>query len=99
MKDELKPTVYILASKAQGVLYTGVTSNLVKRVWEHKNDVVKGFTQKYHVHKLVYYELLSNMEEAIYREKCIKKWKRVWKIKLIEEFNPLWKDLYGEICE
>jgi len=98
MKDELKPTVYILTSKAQGVLYTGVTSNLIKRVWEHKNDVVKGFTQKYHVHKLVYYELLSNMEEAIYREKCIKKWKRAWKIKLIEEFNPTWKDLYDDIC-
>jgi putative endonuclease len=80
--------VYILASKRNGTLYVGVTSDLVKRVWQHKNDVVKGFTEKYGVHTLVYYELHVSMTEAILREKQLKKWNRAWKIELIEKENP-----------
>jgi len=94
---ERQPSVYILASKRNGTLYTGVTSNLVKRVWEHKNNVVKGFTQKHGVHNLVWYELHETMENAIQREKIIKNWKRAWKIKRIEGMNPQWRDLYPEI--
>lgn len=90
--------VYILASKRNGTLYTGVTSNLTQRVWQHKNDMVEGFTRKYNVKKLVYYEVHDNAESAITREKRIKKWKRNWKLRLIEEKNPQWKDLYDEIC-
>jgi putative endonuclease len=90
--------VYILASKRNGTLYTGVTSNLTQRVWQHKNDMVEGFTRKYNVKKLVYYEVHDNAESAITREKRIKKWKRNWKLRLIEERNPQWKDLYDEIC-
>ena len=89
--------VYILASKKNGTLYTGVTSNLVKRVYEHKNDLIDGFTKKYQVHSLVYFEIFSDIDEAIHREKCIKRWKRAWKIELIEKSNPNWKDLYDEI--
>ena len=88
------PVVYILASKKNGTLYTGVTSDLVKRIWEHKNNLVRGFTQKYAVHHLVYFEQHSEMSEAILREKQIKKWKRAWKIALIEKQNPQWNDLY-----
>ena len=85
----MKPCyVYILASKKNGTLYIGVTSDLVKRVYEHKNDLIHGFTQKYHVHRLVYYEETNSPDSAITREKQIKKWKRQWKIELIEEFNP-----------
>ncbi len=89
--------VYILASKKNGVLYTGVTNNLVKRVFEHKENLVEGFTQKYFVHKLVYFELTSSIESAIIREKQIKDWHRQWKIDLIEEKNPNWEDLYKGI--
>ena len=89
--------VYILASKKDGVLYIGVTNDLVRRVYEHKNDIVKGFTQKYFVKKLVYYEVTKSVVIAIQREKQLKKWKREWKIALIEEFNPEWNDLYYEI--
>lgn len=89
--------VYILASKRNGTLYVGVTSNLVKRVYEHKNDLVKGFTQRYKVHKLVYFEQTENVESAIKREKNIKSWKRAWKLKRIDEFNPDWQDLYYKI--
>lgn len=85
--------VYILASDHYGTLYIGVTSDLLKRLWEHQNNVVKGFTEKYHVHKLVYYEHHPNAESAIIREKRLKAWKRDWKIKLIEEGNPHWLDL------
>lgn len=82
--------VYILSSQKLGTLYIGVTSDLVGRIYMHKEKVVKGFTQKYEVDKLVYFEEYSNIEEAIYREKCIKKWSRDWKIKLIEKTNPEW---------
>ena len=88
-----QPTVYILASHRNGTLYTGVTSNLVARVWRHKNDVVAGFTKKYGVHTLVYYERHDDMMTAINREKQIKKWKRAWKLALIEKQNPTWRDL------
>ncbi len=90
--------VYILASKRNGTLYTGVTSNLIQRVWQHKNNKADGFTKKYNVKILVYYEAHDNAENAITREKRIKKWKRNWKLRLIEERNPHWKDLYDEIC-
>ena len=92
-----QPCVYILASKKKGTLYIGVTSNIVQRIWQHKNNVVKGFTEKYKVHTLVYYELHEEMESAITREKQMKKWKRDWKIKLIEKENPQWRDLWEEI--
>jgi putative endonuclease len=82
---EKKSTVYILASRKNGTLYTGVTSNIVKRVWEHKKDVVPGFTKHYGVHLLVWLELHPSMESAIKREKCIKEWKRKWKLELIEK--------------
>ena len=89
--------VYILASKSNGTLYTGVTSDLIKRVWQHKHHMVEGFTKKYRVKKLVYYEVHDNTESAITREKQIKKWRRKWKLRLIEEKNPQWTDLYDEI--
>ena len=89
--------VYILASKRNGTLYTGVTSNLVQRVWQHKNNVIEGFTLKYNVKILVYYEAHENAENAISREKQIKKWRRNWKLRLIEESNPHWNDLYDNI--
>ena len=89
--------VYILASRKNGTLYTGVTNNLIKRVYEHKNNLIKGFTKKYHVHDLVYYEEYNDVIEAISREKQIKKWNRQWKIELIEKLNPDWKDLYIEL--
>ena len=92
-----QPAVYILASRRNGTLYIGVTSNLVKRVWQHKNDLVEGFTKKYSVHTLVYYELYTDMTEAIAREKRLKKWNRAWKIRLIEKENPHWRDLWPEL--
>ncbi|MFC1839737.1 GIY-YIG nuclease family protein [Thermodesulfobacteriota bacterium] len=92
-----KPAVYILASKPRGTLYTGVTNDLIKRIWEHKNDVVAGFTAEYKIHHLVYYELHGDINSAILREKQIKKWNRLWKIELIEDFNPEWNDLYNDI--
>lgn len=92
-----QPTVYILANNQNGTLYIGVTSDLVKRVWEHKNDLIEGFTRKYGVHQLVYYEMHTDMLTAITREKQLKKWNRAWKLELIEEKNPQWKDLWGEI--
>jgi putative endonuclease len=91
--------VYILASKRNGTLYTGITSNLTQRVWQHKNNIIEGFTKKYNVKTLVFYEVHDNVESAIAREKRIKKWRRAWKLKLIEEMNPQWKDLYEEICQ
>jgi len=92
-----QPSVYILASKRNGTLYVGVTSNLVKRVWEHKNDMAEGFTKRYAVHRLVWYELHENMESAISREKRIKGWKRKWKLQLIERDNSNWQDLYYQV--
>ena len=92
-----QPAVYILASKRNGTLYTGVTSDLVKRIWEHKNDMVEGFTKRYSVHTLVWYELHESMESAILKEKRIKEWERIWKLQLIESDNPNWQDLYHNI--
>jgi putative endonuclease len=92
-----QPAVYILASQRNGTLYIGVTSNLVQRVWQHKNEVVESFTRKYGVHMLVYYELHGDMQQAIVREKQLKKWNRAWKLRLIEEKNPNWDDLYESI--
>jgi len=89
--------VYILASKRNGTLYTGVTSNLVQRIYQHKQELVEGFTKKYEVKTLVYYEAHDNAESAIVREKRIKKWRRMWKLRLVEKMNPLWKDLFDEI--
>jgi putative endonuclease len=85
--------VYILASRKNGTLYVGVTSNLASRIYEHKNDLIEGFTKKYHVHNLVYYEEYNDVYDALSREKRIKVWKRNWKVELIEESNPDWKDL------
>lgn len=91
------PCVYILASSRNGTLYIGVTSDLVKRVWEHKGDFVEGFSKQYGVHTLVYFEFHERMEDAILREKQMKKWNRAWKLRLIEEKNPQWRDLYDEL--
>ena len=91
---EKLPCVYILASQRNGTLYVGVTTDLVKRVYEHKNDLADGFTKKYQVHMLVYFEVHNDIETAITREKQIKKWNRAWKIELIEQQNPEWQDLY-----
>lgn len=89
-----QPCVYIFASQKNGTLYIGVTSNIIARVGQHKQGLVEGFTKKYKVHLLVYYELHSTMEAAITREKQLKKWKRQWKIALIEKDNKNWEDLY-----
>ena len=94
----MTPCVYILASKRRGTLYVGVTTNLTQRVWQHKNDLAPGFTQRYGVHNLVWYEVHETMESAITREKRIKDWRRTWKIELIEADNPQWRDLYADIC-
>jgi len=89
--------VYILASQRNGTLYIGVTSNLIKRVWEHKNDLAEGFTKLYGVHTLVWYEVHEDMVSAIDREKALKEWKREWKLELIEAMNPEWRDLYEDL--
>jgi putative endonuclease len=89
--------VYILANKPKGTLYVGITVNLIRRIWEHKNKVVAGFTKTYHVSKLVYYEQHFSALSAIQREKRLKEWKRNWKISLIEKENPKWKDLYESL--
>ncbi len=86
--------VYILTNKKNGVLYTGVTSDLIKRIYQHKHKLIKGFTEKYNINSLVYFETTNDIHSAIHREKCIKRWKRIWKIELIEKQNPEWKDLY-----
>lgn len=91
--------VYILASKRRGTLYIGVTSDLKKRIYEHKNNLVDGFTKRYGVHQFVYYEVTEDVESAITREKRMKKWRRQWKIELIENNNPDWKDLYDDIVD
>jgi putative endonuclease len=92
-----QPAVYILDSKRNGTLYIGVTSDLVKRIWEHKNNMVKGFTKRYNVHQLVWYEIHESMESAIQREKRLKEWKRAWKMELIEKTNSDWQDQYHTI--
>ena len=91
------PCVYILASKRNGTLYIGVTSDLVRRVWEHRNDLTAGFSKRYQTHLLVWFERHESMESAIVRERRLKEWKRAWKLELIEAANPAWRDLYREI--
>jgi putative endonuclease len=98
MSIERSYWVYILASRIGGTLYIGVTNNLVRRIYEHRNGLVDGFTKKYHVHRLVYFEQYSDIETAITREKRLKRWNRAWKIQLIEELNPNWDDLYPQIA-
>ena len=95
--NKKQPAVYIVASKKNGTLYTGVTSNLPKRIQEHKENRVEGFSKKYGVHILVWYEYHDDMESAIIREKQIKRWKREWKVEMIEKTNFSWKDLTEEI--
>jgi putative endonuclease len=90
--------VYLLASRRNGTLYVGVTSDLTKRVWEHKHGLAEGFTKKYGVKSLVWFEQTDSIESAIVREKQIKKWRREWKVELIEKNNPQWKDLFEEIA-
>ena len=92
-----QPAVYILASRYQGTLYIGVTSDLVARTWQHRSHVVDGFTKRYDATRLVWYEQHDSMESAILREKQLKKWNRAWKIRLIETMNPPWKDLWATI--
>ena len=94
-----QPCVYILASKRDGVLYVGVTGNLAQRIGLHKQDLIEGFTKKYGVHTLVYYEMHDTMPAAIRREKQLKKWNRAWKARLIEQLNPEWSDLWTETGE
>jgi putative endonuclease len=91
--------VYILASKPRGTLYTGVTNDLVRRVYEHKNDFIEGFTKRYGVHFLVHYEQCKNVASVIRREKRLKKWNREWKLQLIERENPEWSDLYPDLVD
>jgi putative endonuclease len=89
--------IYILASKKNGTLYIGVTSDLTRRIYEHKNDFAQGFTKKHSIHDLVYFEVTESIESAIEREKRLKKWNRTWKINLIEKSNPDWNDLYFDL--
>ena len=95
--DDFIPSVYILSNRPHGILYIGVSSNLAKRVWEHKSKLVDGFSKRYNTDNLVWYELHAEMRSAITRERQLKKWNRNWKIELIEKTNPDWKDLYDEI--
>ncbi|WP_229266825.1 GIY-YIG nuclease family protein [Leptospira sp. severe_002] len=99
MSQERSCWVYVLASKIGGTLYIGVTNDLVKRVYQHKEGLVEGFTERHDVHRLVYFEQHSEIEAAIRREKRLKKWKREWKIRLVEESNPNWVDLYWSIAQ
>ena len=91
--------VYLLASQRNGTLYTGVTHDLLRRVWQHREGLTGGFTKRYHVHRLVYYEVFPDVREAIHRERRIKRWRRAWKLDLIEKANPTWKDLYEELAD
>jgi putative endonuclease len=99
MSIERSYWVYILASRIGGTLYIGVTNDLVRRVYEHRMGLADGFTKKYGVHRLVYFEQYSDIENAIRREKHLKKWNRAWKVRLIEELNPNWDDLYPQIAQ
>lgn len=94
-----QPCVYMLASKRNGTLYVGVTSNLVQRVWQHKEGLVEGFTRRYGVKTLVWFEPHTTMQHAIAREHAIKEWKRAWKLDLIERANPAWRDLYEDLLK
>lgn len=95
-KQKMIYYVYILASKKNGTLYIGVTNDLRRRGDEHKRGLIEGFTKKYSVHQMVYYESFANIDDAIRREKQLKKWNRAWKVQLIEKDNPMWRDLYDE---
>ena len=95
---ERTPSVYMLAGCRNGTLYIGVTSNLPARTWQHRCEVVDGFTSRHRIHRLVWYEMHDTMESAILREKALKAWRRAWKLELIEKSNPYWRDLYSEIC-
>ena len=97
--DLFQPCVYILTNKPRGVLYTGVTSNLIRRLWQHKHKQIDGFSNKYNTDRLVWYEMHNEIYAAITREKQIKKWNRDWKIELIESVNPTWNDSSGEILD
>ena len=92
-----QPCVYMMANKPNGTLYIGVTTDLIQRAWQHKSDLVPGFTKRYGTHTLVWYEVHETMESAITREKRLKEWKRAWKVELIEQGNPSWRDLYAHI--
>jgi len=92
-----QPAVYLLASRYRGTLYVGVTSDLEERIWQHRQGLVEGFTQRYGVHMLVWFEQHATMLDAIAREKRIKEWKRAWKLELIETNNPRWRDLYDDL--
>lgn len=94
----MQPCVYMMTNQRNGTLYIGVTSDLLKRIWQHKNEVVDGFTKKYGLHILVWYEPHPAMESAIAREKALKYWHRVWKVRIIEQMNPDWLDLYTELA-
>ena len=98
MAQEIQYCVYILASRIGGTLYIGVTSDLIRRVHEHRTKALKGFTSRYGVARLVYFEMFGDVEQAILREKQLKKWERAWKIRLVEEKNPNWIDLYPAIA-
>jgi len=89
--------IYILASKRNGTLYIGITSNIIKRIWEHKEKLVQGFTRRYNIDRLVYFEQFTDIKDALEREKALKKWNRRWKLNLIEEKNPNWNDLYDDL--
>ncbi len=93
-----QPCAYVLANKRSGTLYIGATSNIIQRVWQHKNDFVPGFIRQHSIHRLVWYEALDRMESVITREKAIKGWKRAWKIELIEKSNSKWRDLYNDLA-
>jgi len=95
--DPKRPCVYLLASGRNGTLYAGVTGDIARRAWIHKSNAVGGFTKRYAVHRLVYVEFHETMSDAIVREKQIKKWRRAWKLALIEKTNPQWQDLYGDL--
>lgn len=95
--NEKTSYVYILTNKRNGTLYTGVTSDLCRRMWEHKNGIYEGFSKKYDLKMLVWYEVYNDIKEAILKEKQIKKWERKWKLKIIEEMNPSWNDLYEKL--
>jgi putative endonuclease len=92
-----QPSVYLLASERNGTLYLGVTSDLVKRIWQHRTGAVEGFSRRYGVHLLVWYEMHASMQAAIARERAIKRWNRSWKVELVEQTNPQWRDLYEDI--
>ena len=96
--NDKRPCVYILTSKRNGTLYVGVTSDIARRAWEHRSNAVGGFVRDYEVHRLVFVEFNETMADAILREKRIKKWRRAWKLELIERHNPQWRDLWDELA-